>query len=353
MYRIAVCIVISVVSVASGMERTGSKSADSDLFSPLKPDQAINRVVESFAGKLSAEDLRRKIQPVWEGVDDTASAETILDKVIQSFGLVDANVQKLVDQCNSPSASPTTTQMDLLNQLNQNPFLRANAGLYYGRYLVEQRLFDEAWDLLKSVDERQVVDPATLFFFQAVAAQGMLEIKAALASIDRLLTNTERVPQRYSSLATMMQTELKGFEEKSLDEIARLMADSERRLDLGRAGEKVQDVQERIVSILDDLIKKEEQQQNGGGGGGGSGSDQQGGQNNQSDNPANDSSIKGAEAPGETDKKRFEKKGNWGNLPEKELTKAKNDLNKNFPSHYEQAIEKYTKKLAARAAKKK
>jgi hypothetical protein len=146
-----------------------------------------------------------------------------------------------------------------------------------------------------------------------------------------------------------MQADLKGLQEKSLGELARLMADSERRLELGRAGEKVQGVQERIIANLDEIIKKIEQQQGGGGGGGGGG---QGGSNEHSGGAADDSRVKGEEAPGETDKKRFENKGSWGNLPEKDLAKAKNDLNKNFPSHYEQAIEKYTKKLAGRTAKK-
>ena len=210
-------------------------------------------------------------------------------------------------------------------------------------------MFDEAWEILKSVDAHQTVDPSSLFFFRAVAAQGTLELKPALEAIDNLLTNTERVPVRYSATASLMQADLQGLQEKSLGEIARLMADSERRLELGRAGEKVQGVQERIVANLDEIIKKIEQQQSGGGGGGGG----QGGNNNNPGGAADDSRVKGEEAPGETDKKRFETKGSWGNLPEKDLAKAKNDLNKNFPSHYEQAIEKYTKKLAGRLAKQK
>jgi hypothetical protein len=129
------------------------------------------------------------------------------------------------------------------------------------------------------------------------------------------------------------------------------MADSERRLDLGRAGEKVQEVQEKIITDFDEIIKKEEQQQNGGGGGGGS--SEGGNSNNPGGGAADDSSVKGAEAPGEVDKKQFELKGKWGDLNDKEVTKAKNILNKNFPSHYEQAIEKYTKKMATRHAKKK
>src|SRR5581483_5620223 len=149
-----------------------------------------------------------------------------------------------------------------------------------------------ALTLLKPVDLKQAIDPAGVLFFRAVSAQGILEIDTALDSLDSLLHRTERVPARYQATATLMESELSRVKEKSLDEIARLMSDSERRLDLGRAGEKVQGVQERIVSELDELIKKIEAQQSGGGGGGGSASN-----SNESSGPAGDSSVKGATAP--------------------------------------------------------
>ena len=55
-------------------------------------------------------------------------------------------------------------------------------------------------------------------------------------------------------------------------------------------------------------------------------------------------------APGETDKKKFSKEGQWGDMPDKQQAEAKNLINRNFPSHYRQAIETYFKKLANRTA---
>ncbi len=347
MNRIATGVVVLGLGVLLLANATPAALAATEVFSPLKSDDVRTRVLAWLNEQNVAPAVRQQIEGLWAGIDASVTPDRLLELVVQSFALVDADVMKLVRECNQPPSGLVTPHVEILNQPNRGPFFRANMNLFYGRYLVERRLFDEAWDILKSTDGRQVVDPASLFFFQAVAAQGMLELKPALDAIDQLLTNTEQVPVRYSATATLMQTDLKGLQEKSLDEIARLMADSERRLELGRAGEKVQGIQERIISNLDEIIKKIEQQQGGGGGGG------QGGNSNNPGGGADDSSVKGAEAPGETDKKRFDNKGSWGNLPEKDLTKAKNDLNKNFPSHYEQAIEKYTKKLATRAAKKK
>ena len=318
-----------------------------DVYAPPKSDDVRGRIL-AWLGEQAVSDAQRdQITALWSGLDDSVAPDRLLEFVVQSFALADADVMKLIRECNSTAAGTLVPNATTLSQPHRSPFFAANMNLFFGRYLVERRMFDEAWDVLKSIDGRQVVDPASLFFFQAVAAQGMLELKPALDAIDQLLTNTERVPVRYSSTATLMQADLKGLEEKSLGEIARLMSDSERRLDLGRAGEKVQGVQERIIANLDEIIKKVEQQQGGGGGGGDGSSD-----GNNPDGGTSDSRVKGEEAPGKTDKKRFDNKGSWGNLPAKDLAKAKNDLNKNFPSHYEQAIEKYTKKLAGRVAKK-
>ena len=320
------------------------------VHSPPKVDDVRARVLASLNEKNLSEPQREQVAALWMGVNDSVTPNRLLDLVIRSFALGDAEVGKLVQDCNSSPESPLPPKPELFNHpANAHPFLQANLNLFYGRCLVERRLFDEAWEILKTIDAQQVVDPASLFFFQAVSAQGMLEIKPALEAINELLTNTERVPVRYSATATLMQADLQALKEKSLGELARLMSDSERRLELGRAGEKVQGVQERIIANLDEIIKKVEQEQGGGGGGGGGG---EGGNDNNPSGGSDDSRVKGQEAPGETDKKRFENKGSWGNLPEKDLAKAKNDLNKNFPSHYEQAIEKYTNKLAGRAAKK-
>lgn len=350
MIRIAAWLLIMNAGLVSFMVSAPSAMAASEVYAPPKTDEVRTKVFAWLDAQHATDDQRKQVGVLWTGLDDAIAADRMLELVVQSIALVDPDVMKLTQECNAPPVGLVAPRAEMLSQSTRSPFFLANIGLFYGRYLVERRLFDEAWDVLKTIDARQVVDPASLFFFQAVAAQGMLQLKPALEAVDRLLSNTERVPVRYSATAALMQSDLKSFQEKSLGEIARLMADSERRLELGRAGEKVQEVQERIISTLDEIIKKIEQQSGGGGGGGGGGS--QGGNNNNSSDAADDSRVKGAEAPGETDKKHFDSKGSWGNLPDKDLAKAKNDLNKNFPSNYEQAIEKYTKKLASRAAKK-
>ena len=322
--------------------------AAGEVFAPMKLDDARSQVLAWAASQPSvAEDKQRELAALWAAGPSTEEADRLLDLIVRSFASVDVDAAKLFAACNTSAPGLLPPNGEFLKQPGRDPFFAANLGLFYGRFLVERRMFDEALEQLKAINPQRVVDPASLFFFKAVAAQGMLEVKPALEALETLLKNVERVPVRYSATATLMEADLKGLEEKSLGEIARLMSDSERRLDLGRAGEKVQGVQERIISELDEIIKKIEQQQGGGGG------DGQGGNNNQPGDPGNDSSVKGAEAPGDVDKKKFSKDGNWGNLPNKDQAKAKSDLNRNFPSHYGRAIDQYFRKQSERAAKSK
>jgi hypothetical protein len=141
-----------------------------------------------------------------------------------------------------------------------------------------------------------------------------------------------------------MQYDLQEYRERSLDEISRLMSDVERRLDLGRAGYQVQKAEDNVIAKLDEMIKKAEQSDSSS-----SGSGNQGRQN-ESSNPADDSIIKGDTAPGEVDPKKMKNQGGWGSLDEKEQAKAKNLINRNFPSNYRDAVEQYFKKLAGRPA---
>lgn len=340
--------IVLLLLMAIGMGLAPKVDAAVEVFAPSKVEDARSQVLGWAASQTGiTTDQQRELAALWSN-EVSDDADQVLELLARSFAIVDADSASLVTACNSTSNVLLPPDASFLKQAGRDPFLIANLGLFYGRYLVERKMYDEALDVLSSIDPHRVVDPASLFFFRAVAQQGVLEIKPALQSLETLLKNVERVPVRYSAAATLMQADLQELEEKSLGEIARLMSDSERRLELGRAGEKVQGVQDRIISELDEIIKKIEQQQGGGGGSG----DGQGGNNNQSDNPANDSSVKGAEAPGDVDKKKFGKDGQWGNLPQKEQAKVKSDLNRNFPSHYQRAVEQYFRKQSERTARK-
>ena len=136
-----------------------------------------------------------------------------------------------------------------------------------------------------------------------------------------------------------MQSDLDSLEEGSLDHVARQMDGNGRWLDKGRAGPKVRKNEDRIIEGLDKIIKKIEDQQN-------QNNSQQSGSTLRPNRPAQNSTPMGGKAPGDVDKRDIGHKSGWGNLPPKQREEALQQMGKDFPPHYREAIEQYFRKLA-------
>jgi hypothetical protein len=182
-----------------------------------------------------------------------------------------------------------------------------------------------------------------LLFYQGVACHHLLKIDAAVASLTRLLERPDDAPRRYASVARLMLADLKDLEDESLDHIARRMHDIERRLDLGRAGPKVRDVEDGVIRSLDKLIDEMEKQQQAAmaaaaaAGRGGL----------RSSSPAQDSLPLGGKGAGQVDKKPLGHGSGWGDLPPKQRQEAMQQIGKDYPAHYRDLIEQYFRKLAS------
>lgn len=328
---------LAATSIASAV------AADDVIFAAPATADVKTQTLQWVAGQ-DAKDaqLREQVAKLWVLPEGKVPARVLLDKVVQTFALVDADTRDFIAACQFVDVPLHPPEAKVLENKDSGEFYRANLRLFFARYLTERKMYDEALDVFAEIDTRQVIDPAGCLFFKAVCQHQLLRKTEGLATIKKLLSSTEDVPVSYNSVATLMQYELQNLREDSLDEVARLMRDVERRLDLARGGAKVQKKENEIVAALDKIIEKLEQQQGGGGGGSGNGS----GKSNQSSSPANDSSIKGTQAPGNIDKKNHRKQGGWGDLPAKEEVRAKNELNRKLPPHYKQATEQYFKKIA-------
>lgn len=293
-------------------------------------------------------DVLTEIGKLWAFGETPPAADERFELVIRSFSLADPDTKAFVEACRLSAAPLLAPEAKPLTNESFGPFYLAHVRLYYGRYLAHRQMYDEALEVLKAPGLDDVADPASWLFFKAVCEHRLLKKADGLKTLDRLLNKTPDVPVRYSTLAGLMQSDLEALRDESLDEISRKMKDVERRLTLGRTGPKVRKVEDEIVASLDELIKKIEQQQGGGGGGGG-----QGGNSNQSGNAAQDSSVKGATAPGNVDKKKMKNEGGWGALPDKSRARAKDQISRDFPANYRDAVEQYFKKLATRTEEKK
>ena len=136
-----------------------------------------------------------------------------------------------------------------------------------------------------------------------------------------------------------------SLEDESLDHIARRMRDVTRRLGLGRAGAQTRRVQDGVIESLDKLIaaiekQQQQQDQSGSGGVGGSGKGGTG-------KPMDDSRIADGKGPGDVTRRDIGDTEGWGNLPPHKREEALQQIGREFPAHYREAIEHYFKRLAA------
>lgn len=346
--RILTIQILAVACLGITAADRAVRAADEIHAAPLVSDVRSRITVWVADRGVSSPEKLQEVGNLWASVNDDATSDEVLDAVIQTFAMVEPAIATFVNDCrlNTPPIVPPAMG-NLLSKPATDKFDLANLRLFYARYLTHRRMYEAALEVLVQIEPDTVVDPVGYLFYRAVCEHRLLMKTAGLKTIEQLLKNTEDVPVRYTTVATLMQYDLEAMREDSLDEIARKMSDVERRLDLGRGGQKVQKVEDEIIAGLDDIIKKLEQQSSSN-----SSSGSGGGQNqqNQSSNPADESRVKGTTAPGEVDEKDIGRKAGWGALPPKDEARAKNLINRNFPAHYRQAIEQYFKKLATRRA---
>ncbi len=265
----------------------------------------------------------------------------LLERLARTFALVNPHAAELVELCLTPRVQPVPPSASWLKAPDLSAFESHNLRLLFGRWLIHEAMYDEALEQIADLEPHDVVAPAALLFYQGAAYYSLLEKEKGLAVLDRLVDGEEYSPRRYVVVARLMRDDLQTVQPDTLDHIARRMRDIRRRLDLGRAGEKVRRIEDGVIESLDKLIKEmeeqQQQQQAAAAGAGGS----------QSSSPAPDSRIMGGKGPGEVERKDIGSGSGWGSLPPKEREEALQQIGRDFPSHYRDVIEEYFRRKAA------
>lgn len=331
---IVFCAAFAGIASAQELERRATWSV------PLAAD--VKAKVEDYAAAKQADEATRlKIAAIWPDEAALATGSELLERVSTSLSVLEPKARLVVDFCQNPRTSFNLPKFEILADESAPSLVRNNLRLLYGRWLAQNGLMDESLEQLKGLNPADVVDPATLLFHQALAHHKLLEKESCLSAVAKLMENEELLPRRYSQLARLMEADMKPLKPDTLDEIARLMSDVGRRLDLARAGKRVRDEEESIVAKLEKLIEEKEKQQQQ------QQQQQSQAQGNQSSNPAQDSTPGGGpRGKGEVDPKNIGKKDGWGNLPPKERQEVLQQIGRELPAHFRETIEEYFKRLA-------
>ena len=265
-----------------------------------------------------------------------------LDYLMRVICIVQKQHQRLLTDISFMPPVEIARLTEKLAQTANNTFAIETVRLWTARKLIRLGRYDEAAPLLKDLPLDSSVDPTTLLFCRAACEYWLLRIEEAAQSVAKLLEREEELPVRYRQLALLLETDITSLKEDSLDHISRRMRDVTRRLELGHAGPGVQAVQSGLIDSLDKLIKKLEEQkkQQASGGAGSAGGSMSDGR------PMEDSQLAGGKGRGEVKKRNLGKTEEWGDLPPREREDALQQIGRDYPAHYREAIEQYFKRLA-------
>jgi len=335
--KVAVLMVFCIAVAYCGLPDSLAKAPQ---WQPPKTEEVKTKALSWLKESGADQAKLAEADTLWAGVVEDVTQDELLERLAETFALADKNAASLTRLCSAPKDQLVLPEQPWLTDPQTSPLLAANMRLLYGRWLVHQELFDEALSQLTGLEPGDVVAPALLLFYQSVAHHTLLEKDAGLKVINQLLDGMDQSPRRYIALAQLMQQDLEGLEDDTLDHISRRMKDVRRRLDLGRGGKKVRDVEDGVIESLDKLIKKlEEQQKNQQNSGGIQ-------DNIRSTRPAPDSMPIGGKGAGDVDKRPIGSKSGWGDLPPREREEALQALGRDFPSNYRDIIEQYFRKMA-------
>lgn len=326
---------------------SGIAGADDELakrasWKPLTALEVKAELDKHLVGIELDELTKLKVEALWPQEGGLADGGVLLEQLAVTLVLTDGRLRNVVELCRAEEAPNSLPAFAVLNDEKTPAFVRNNLRLLYGRWLAQRDYYDEALEQIDGLKADEVVDPASLLFYQSVGHHRLLDKKKCLPALSKLLENEQAIPRRYSQLAHLMEADLKPLKADSLDEIARIMRNVENRLDKGRAGARVRKEEDDIVAKLDKLIEELEKQQGGGGSGSGNGPPKGG----PPSSPMNDSNIANDKGPGNVDPKKLGNGADWGDLPPKQRQAALQQIAKDLPAHYREVIEEYFRKLA-------
>ncbi len=335
----------AVLIIVTGRSYADSGLATAARWTPPAREQLSQQLTAWSEATDAPADIKQPLLNLWSEDGDTQlSLRQLLDRSLE-IGAEEAWLQIQAFEDTGVYQGPI--HFDTARPEKWPPaFVIHHARFLYGKRLAERQMYDEALHELNQPLHDQVVDPAALLFFQAACQHYLLQKEQCIATIKQLLARSEGLPARYLSVAQMMLSDIEPLEEDSLDEVARLMRDIERRLGLGRAGKRVRQTEEDVVAKLDKMIEDLEQQRQ-------QQQQQQQAQNQSQQQGRPDPSqpleqqVPGdVMGPGNVDPKDAKNQGEWGNLPPKERQEALQQISNEYPSHYRRAIEEYFRKIA-------
>jgi len=233
-----------------------------------------------------------------------------------------------------------------------DPFLAVHAAVYEIKALVGlERLLEAGARLEELTSGPNSVEAYSYFqaevdFLRGFTLLADLRYAEAEDALKKFLLDHADASARLTIAARQMLMELANREPEKLGDVVDLMDFSGKRLKSEDGGETVRTRQQRIIDLLDKLIKEEEEKEKQGSGG--SGGSSSGTPNNSPSNPMQQSQLPGgAPEAGQLRAARRVNPGDaWGAMPPAERERVLQAIRGTFPTRYRQLVEQYYEELS-------
>ena len=286
----------------------------------------------------------RRSRKIWAQADELTDPAQIFERLLASLATFDPRAREVVGLCSRPRAQIVLPEFVFLSEDATPAVERNNLRLLFGRWLVQEKMIDEALVQLEPLKPDQVADPASLLFYQAVVLHSTLQKKPGLEAIAKLLEREKRDPAPVCFGGQIDGGRLFAAQGR----FARPHCPAHgRRAAAGSTwagpGPKVREVEDGVIKSLDKLIEEMEAAAAAAAAMAAAGA--QG--TIRSSSPAPDSMPLQGKGPGNVTKKDIGHESGWGDLPAKQRQEALQQIGKDFPAHYRDVIEQYFRKLAS------
>lgn len=314
------------------------------LAADVPVDRFLQQIEKNATLPAGARDL---IKRQWADCEDCEPEEFLT----QALAVISPKFREGLDAYEADQYAQAAAIMhDLASEAD--PFVAVHAAVYEIKALVAlERMLEAGSRLGDLAAAPHKVDEYSYFqsevdFLRAFSLLSDLRYEEAEAALKRFLLDHSDASARLTIAARQMLMELANREPEKLGDVVDLMDFSGKRLKSEDAGETVRTRQQRILDLLDKLIKEEEekekQSQNSGGG------SSSGTPNNSPSNPMQQSQLPGG-AP-EAGQLRAARRANpgeaWGAMPPAERERVLQALRGTFPTRYRQLVEQYYEELS-------
>lgn len=254
----------------------------------------------------------------------------------------------VMDALGEERIDDAVAQLSTLSQ-HADPYLAAAAGFMQARAEIMREQYAAAIPLLEKFTTEQnefSTQVGDALYFLGMCQSAMLENEKAITSLVNFLEQYPNAPERMRVGAWRRLQELRSIEEGSMTDVLQRMEFSRRQLQGQDTGDRTQEEQFKIVSMLNQLIEQAEESESQGGscnkpGESESQSPSQG--QAQSQGQGGEQTGNGSRNPNGVARRTFDDgpSSEWSRLRDRSRDPAFNAIKDKYPPRYQQLIDQY------------